>query len=105
MGTPPAFNCAIRAASISVHITSWPASARHAPVTSPTYPHPITDKCKFTSLLDLAFGTKKVYRTKERTPKIRLGMCLLCTLPHQKPAQTKQHQPRLTANHVPQESR
>src|SRR6185312_17343543 len=32
----------MRATSLSVATTSWPASARQLPETNPTYPHPIT---------------------------------------------------------------
>src|SRR5215469_1402284 len=44
MGTPPAWSLAMRSRSMSVHTTSCPASARQAPVTSPTYPHPMTER-------------------------------------------------------------
>ena len=36
----------MRRSSISVQMTSCPASARHAPVTNPTYPQPITERRK-----------------------------------------------------------
>src|SRR5690242_1835066 len=51
MGTPPALSLAMRSASISVQTTSWPASARQAPVTSPTYPHPMTESRKERSFI------------------------------------------------------
>src|SRR5208283_2365860 len=51
MGTFPAFNWSMRFSSISVQCTSWPAAARQAPVTSPTYPHPITVSCTIVSPL------------------------------------------------------
>src|SRR5215471_1555799 len=51
MGTWPAFSWAMRPASMSVHITWCPASARQAPVTKPTYPQPITDRRKRISLV------------------------------------------------------
>src|SRR6516164_2096203 len=46
MGTPPAWSLAMRSRSMSVQTTSCPASARQAPVTSPTYPHPMTERRK-----------------------------------------------------------
>lgn len=36
----------MRSRSMSVQTTSCPASARQAPVTSPTYPHPMTERRK-----------------------------------------------------------
>src|SRR5579863_2016667 len=51
MGIFPACSAAIRARSLSVAITSCPASARQLPDTSPTYPQPIT--ANFTLVLPL----------------------------------------------------
>jgi hypothetical protein len=42
MGTSPLFSRAILLASISMQETIFPVSARQVPVTSPTYPVPIT---------------------------------------------------------------
>src|SRR6266852_7075671 len=53
MGIFPACNVAIFDASLSVAITSWPASARQLPDTNPTYPQPIT--ANFTPALLLRF--------------------------------------------------
>src|SRR5688572_15177456 len=39
-GIVPARSASIRETSVSTHTTEWPKSARHAPVTSPTYPVP-----------------------------------------------------------------
>jgi hypothetical protein len=41
IGTPPLCSTSILRASMSTHSTSLPTSARHVPVTSPTYPVPI----------------------------------------------------------------
>src|SRR5215470_6520155 len=38
----PRENRAILSASTSAHVTPWPTYARHAPVTAPTYPVPMT---------------------------------------------------------------
>src|SRR5580765_7067779 len=38
---PPALSISIFAASQSTHITLWPTSAKHVPVTNPTYPVPM----------------------------------------------------------------
>src|SRR5579862_3347536 len=46
MGSLPAWSMAMRPASTSVATTSWPAYPRQPPVTSPTYPHPITARRK-----------------------------------------------------------
>src|SRR5438552_14158516 len=40
MGEIPRFRSAIFVSSLSTQVTSMPKSARHAPVTSPTYPVP-----------------------------------------------------------------
>src|SRR2546423_15482080 len=45
MGNSPRLNWAILAASTSTQATSTPNSAKQAPVTSPTYPEPITAMC------------------------------------------------------------
>src|SRR2546423_6944384 len=42
MGDCPDCRCAIFAASTSTQCTRCPASARHTPVTNPTYPVPMT---------------------------------------------------------------
>src|SRR5260370_41022236 len=52
MGTPPSFSLAILSLSMSVQTTSCPASARHAPVTRPTYPQPMTERRKKDSPFD-----------------------------------------------------
>src|ERR1700693_5483757 len=46
MGSLPAWSMAMRPASTSVATTSCPAYDKQPPVTSPTYPHPITAKRK-----------------------------------------------------------
>src|SRR5580765_5987116 len=38
---PPALSISIFAASQSTHTTLWPTSAKHVPVTNPTYPVPL----------------------------------------------------------------
>src|SRR5437762_14290510 len=38
---PPALSIYIFAASQSTHTTLWPTSAKHVPVTNPTYPVPM----------------------------------------------------------------
>src|SRR5208283_3895332 len=40
MGIPPARNTSTFFRSLSTQITSWPTSAKQAPVTKPTYPVP-----------------------------------------------------------------
>src|SRR5882762_5058236 len=37
----------MRSGSLSVQTTWWPSSARHVPVTKPTYPQPITEICTY----------------------------------------------------------
>src|SRR5262249_46296035 len=77
----------MRSASISVQKTSCPASARQAPVTKPTYPQPMTQRRKNSSLLG------------------NWGHRGLCGSPHKQPAQAEQHEFWLPAHNIPQQSR
>src|SRR5579863_8928148 len=72
MGIFPACSVAIRARSLSVAITSCPASARQLPDTSPTYPQPIT--ANFTLVLPweaLPSGATSANNDSRRFPALK----------------------------------
>src|SRR5208282_1302720 len=54
MGTSPSRSAEILFSSLSTRTTSCPRSAKHAPVTNPTYPEPTT-AMRIASLLSLNF--------------------------------------------------
>src|SRR5215469_3208995 len=116
MGTLPALSCAMRFSSMSVQNTSWPAAARHAPVTSPTYPHPITVKRTFLSPLvapadrsltslgsELQHALPNFSAPAAESQQSTVRRILL--LSEQEPAQPEQHKLRLTQDDVPEQPR
>src|SRR5215469_2581305 len=115
MGTLPALSCAIRFSSMSVQNTSWPAAARHAPVTSPTYPHPITVKRTFLSPLvapadlSIAYTIMMLRLAKSgracRVKPTTWNSSRTSLLSKQEPTQPEQHKLRLPQNDVPQQPR
>src|SRR6516164_2973677 len=91
----------MRLSSISVQKTSWPAAARHAPVTSPTYPHPITVKRTLISPNHSADGVDSVlFPGLNHRWFANPGIS-----PEKQAAKTEQHQSWLAPDHVPQQPR
>src|SRR6266436_1848883 len=83
MGTTPAFSEAMRSGSLSVQTTWWPSSAKHVPVTKPTYPQPITEIRTY-GLLNCGLSTG--LSTPHHLPAGSLQPSL--SVPRQAPART-----------------
>src|SRR5450631_3160616 len=101
---------------MSVQITSWPASARHAAVTKPTYPQPITERCKRTLLsrnsqrgdnastrltIIAELWTERQMPGEMMPVKYRLQTWFA----HQQAAETQEDELRAAANDVPEQAR